>query len=486
MLAFCALAAPGPSNQQLLQLERARSLGDGALAGMLDGPDRTLAIRAALAIGRTKDARGAAVLLRHVHDRNPAMRAMAVYGLGLLAVPRSQDAVLAAAGDGSSAVRYAAVDAIGRLETAGRFDATHEPVAARLLETMIAPQPGNALEKDAIVRAHAAANTEAFRKGQQGFGMSEALVRAFDAERNDDVRWHLMWAIFRGYRLRVPRAVLLNALHDPNELVRIGAVRACGGLTDDRGKPAADVIPSLEPLTHDPSWRVQEQAFEAIRALSGKPPTDHLTELPPGLNLPPPKTLPPIAALPRPSVTGSPAAPAVSEARFRPRLDPASAAAMDGPMPGLHPRVRIGTTKGDFIVVLYPEWAPLTVANFLNLTNRGYFDGLRWFRIVPDFVVQTGDPHDNGEGDAGYSIPAEENPVEQRSYVISMGLNYNDAGPERDSAGTQFYITLSPQLHLDRDFTVFGEVTGGTEVLAHLIETDRMTKVEQLPDVMLR
>jgi len=77
--------------------------------------------------------------------------------------------------------------------------------------------------------------------------------------------------------------------------------------------------------------------------------------------------------------------------------------------------------------------------------------------------VQTGDPNDNGEGDAGYTIPAEENPLEQRSGIISMGLNYTDppdAHAIRDSAGTQFYITLSPQLHLNKDFTVFGGSLG--------------------------
>jgi cyclophilin family peptidyl-prolyl cis-trans isomerase len=147
--------------------------------------------------------------------------------------------------------------------------------------------------------------------------------------------------------------------------------------------------------------------------------------------------------------------------------------------------VRIGTTKGTIVVRLYPEWAPLTVANFLNLAGRGYYDHLRWFRIVPDFVAQTGDPHDNGEGDAGYTIPAEENPLEQRAGVISMGLNYTQnakPGPIRDSAGTQFYITISPQLHLNRDFTVFGEVESGFATLGRLVESDRMTRVERLAD----
>jgi cyclophilin family peptidyl-prolyl cis-trans isomerase len=144
--------------------------------------------------------------------------------------------------------------------------------------------------------------------------------------------------------------------------------------------------------------------------------------------------------------------------------------------------VLLRTTKGDVVVRLYPEWAPSTVANFLNLVRAGYFDGNRWFRIVPDFVVQTGDRTNTGDGDAGYTIPAEENPVEQRSGIIAMGLDYDANGPKRDSAGTQFYLTLSPQLHLDRAFGVFGEVESGTNVLANLLENATIERAVRLDD----
>jgi len=97
-------------------------------------------------------------------------------------------------------------------------------------------------------------------------------------------------------------------------------------------------------------------------------------------------------------------------------------------------------------------------------------------------VVQTGDITDSGDGDAGYMIPAEENPLEQRTGIISMGLNYDANGPQRDSAGTQFYVTISPALHLNRDFTVFGEIESGTDALGRLIESDRMTRVERISD----
>jgi peptidyl-prolyl cis-trans isomerase B (cyclophilin B) len=241
----------------------------------------------------------------------------------------------------------------------------------------------------------------------------------------------------------------------------------------------------MQPLLKDPSWRVREQAYETIKVLAGLQRTDHLGAIPAEIATPPPSPQNTEAPLPRPAGLGPARKPVPADARLDVALRPQTSALMDGPMAGPHPRVRIGTTKGTIVVRLYPEWAPLTVANFLNLVDRGYFDNLRWFRIVPDFVVQTGDPHDDGEGDAGYMIPAEENPLEQRSGVISMGLNYTDppnAHAIRDSAGTQFYITLSPQLHLNKDFTVFGEVESGFSTLGRLIEMDRMTKVERLAD----
>ena len=443
------------------------------LADLLNGRDRSLAARAALAIGRTKDPKGAPLLQAHVRDKDVALRAMSVYGLGLLATGASAtDIASYIVTDRAPAVRIAALDAVGRYEVAA--------VLAPIAEAFSAVNIGAALtsDRDPVVRARAATAYEAFRNSSMGDYASRELRRAFASERNEDVRWHIMWTIFRGYAIRVPRPILTAALRDRSELVRIEAVRAYGRLKNK------DAIAALVPLTRDPSWRVQLQALESIRILEGKAQTEHLVEMPAGVHVPPhPKIMiTEVAPLPRTPVSGKPVKPQPDDALLVPKIDPSTAASITGPAPGPHPRVRIKTTKGTMIVTLFPEWAPLTVANFLNLTNRGYFDGLRWFRIVPDFVVQTGDPGDSGDGDAGYGIPAEENPLEQRSYVLSMGLNYTGSAPQRDSAGTQFYVTLSPQLHLNRDFTVFGAVTDGSDVLGRLVETDRMTRVERIPD----
>ncbi len=479
-LGLLALTAAGqaPPNPyvQIERLERARSLGGGQLARYLSSRDPRIAARAALAVGRTELLAGAPLLAAHLHDPRPGVRAMAVYGLGLIRDPRYAAAVIAAVGARNGAVAVAALDAVDRYEAPPTlFSARRERAAARALARTLRQR------RDPILRARAATALEAFGTGAMGFFAERTLVAAFASERDAYVRWHIMWAVFRAYSVRVPRTFLTHALHDPSVLVRIEAVHALGRVEN------RDAIAALEPMTHDPSWRVQEQALESIRELRGEPLTAHLKAIPAGVHIPPlqPDPFADLPALPRAAANAKPAAPTAAAAIYLPRIDPTTSALMNGPAPGPHPRVRIVTTKGDVYVELYPEWAPLTVENFLNLAGEGYFDGNAWFRIVPDFVVQTGDPTGTGNGDAGYTLVSEENPLEQGSYVISMGLNYTDppgAHAIRDSAGTQFYITLSPQLHLDRNFTVFGKVVGGFGVLGRLIESDKIVRIERIPD----
>jgi peptidyl-prolyl cis-trans isomerase B (cyclophilin B) len=403
---------------------------------------------------------------------------MSIYGLGLIGTGRHAAEIMLALHDRSSAVRVAAIDALDRFEAARVLDRSSERKAnAATIATL-------SNDRNAIVRGRAAIALGEFASGPMGDASSVALATALGREKSDPVRERIAWTIFRSYPINVPRETLTSLLHDSNEVVRIEAVRALGRVKN------RDAIPALQAMLADPSWRVQEQAAESILVLQGKNPHDHWTAIPPYVHVPAvePDALADVAALPRAGVAGKPVAPNPLDALTTPTIDPKTAADMAGPAHGPHPRMRLVTTKGDIYVVLYPEWAPVTVENFMNVADDGYFDHNRWFRIVPDFVVQTGDPNDNGDGDAGYTIGAEENPVDQHSYVISMGMNYTDppnAHAIRDSAGTQFYITLSPQFHLDRDFTVFGQVTSGFDVLGRLIEPDRIIRVERLPDVTL-
>jgi len=457
---------------QIIGLEASRSLGDGRLAAFANSKDERVSVRALLAIGRTRLQAGVPLLEPHLKDSSAAQRAMAVYGLGLIGQRASASDILAAFQDNSDAVLIAAEDATDRFESAHLLSRAQEESAFHALIRLLNFGGSPAL------RGRAAQALNGFTNGALTYFAANYLAERFGGERDPYVRWHIMWSIFRGYAIQVPRATLVRGLHDSDETVRIEAVRALGRVKNK------DAIALLQPMTRDASWRVQEQALESIKILSGGAQTEHLKVIPPGVRVPekvadPLDALP---ALPREAVSIKPRRPNAEEVITAPPLVVDSIATMTGPQPGPHPRMRIVTTQGNIYVELYPEWAPITARNFLSLSQRGYYDNNPWFRIVPDFVVQTGDPTGNGEGDAGYTIPAEENPIEQDSYIISMGLNYDDNGPVRDSAGTQFYITLSPQLHLDRDFTVFGRVIGGTGVLGRLIESDKIIRVERISD----
>jgi cyclophilin family peptidyl-prolyl cis-trans isomerase/HEAT repeat protein len=466
-------AAPGeqPGYRRLVGLESTRTYSDDLAAALTSG-DVRIAGRAALALGRTQDPRAAGFLDNATSAQDVPVRALAVYGYGLLAVrvPVPIAPIARALRDPAGAVRVAAVDAAWRAKAAGRLGSV---ALLRPLLTLLRTDP------EPIVRARAATALSGWREGPDGIGIADELQRDFHQEHDPSVRWVEAWTLRRAYAVTTAPATVRAGLRDRDELVRIQFADLEGRRRDRDGSAW------LTPLLHDPSWRVAEQASESLRLLRGEPRTEHLVAIPDGIVTPSPAPENTEAPLPRPTGLGPPRAPVADDARLDLPLLPTTSAAMDGPMPGPHPRVRIGTTAGTIVVRLYPEWAPLTVANFLNLVDRGYYDGLRWFRIVPDLVVQTGDPTNTGDGDAGYTIPAEENPLPQRAGVISMGLDYTSGAhpaPKRDSAGTQFYITLSPQLHLDRDFTVFGRVESGFATLGRLIETDHMTRVERLPD----
>ncbi len=447
--------------------ELQRSLDPPLVAALDASPP--IAARAALAIGRTRLAAGAVPLRAHLGASDASVRAMVAYALGLLGDAPSLAAIRdLARHDPNSAVRYAAVDAVGRIAQAAPRTATYDVA----VDVLIVARS----DSDPLVRGHAVAQLGAFQTSPFAPAIADAIERIERRDPDAGVRWHAAWMLFRGYaRLADPR-FLARQLTSPEELVRVETLRAWGRRSD----PGAAAL--VRPLLTDPSWRVQLEAGEALERLAGRPATEHLTADPPGLHLPPVPAVALVTPRPVPSPSGKPAPPDPAVFPLGAPLLPKTAADLDGPLPGPHPRVLIRTTQGDVVVRLYPEWAPSTVANFLNLADRGYFDGGRWFRVVPDFVDQTGDPTNTGDGDAGYTIPAEENPVEQRTGIIAMGLDYKDGRAVRDSAGTQFYLTLSPQLHLDRDFSVFGEVESGFDVLAHLIESDKMLVVERLPD----
>lgn len=151
---------------------------------------------------------------------------------------------------------------------------------------------------------------------------------------------------------------------------------------------------------------------------------------------------------------------------------------MDSSRPTAAPqnaRLVITTEKGEFEIALAVEEAPLTSANLFNLARKGFFRGLTFHRVVPDFVAQGGDPRGDGNGGPGYTIRCEINHKPYARGVVGMALSGKDTG------GSQFFVTAAPQPHLDGRYTAFGEVTKGQEVVDALLEGDQITEVRALP-----
>jgi len=127
---------------------------------------------------------------------------------------------------------------------------------------------------------------------------------------------------------------------------------------------------------------------------------------------------------------------------------------------------------GEIRMEFYPAEAPKTVENFVTLAKKGFYNGLTFHRVVPDFVVQGGCPKGNGTGGPGYQIKAEFNKQKHVRGTMAMARSQDP-----DSAGSQFYICYGSTPHLDGQYTVFGHVVSGMELVDRIKQGDRMTSV---------
>jgi len=233
---------------------------------------------------------------------------------------------------------------------------------------------------------------------------SRALGHAFARESDPEVRWRLAWASAgRYYGSAAP--VRRRMLGDREELVRRFGVSGLGKLKDRAN------VTAVRLLAHDPSWRVRVEVRNALKALNDRtvvnvvpppvPAADHFT--------------------PQPVAKGTPIGP--------------------------HPQIAFVTTKGTFVVELFPDAAAYQVDNFVSLVDRGFYNNTRFFRVIADFVVQGGDPTNTGDGDAGYTVPAELNPLEQLSVakkVVILVHNQFFQSPARKKLSSSLF---NMQLH---------------------------------------
>ena len=205
---------------------------------------------------------------------------------------------------------------------------------------------------------------------------------------------------------------------------RLAIVRAALPREDASVDLARDAMNDPEPLVREAAWKVVIERFD--RATLG--------EL-----RPPPRPLP----------------------------------ALDDPLRGVGDvtGATIHTSVGDIEVTLYPTLAPGAVANWVSLAEAGTYDGRVFFRVVPDFVVQTGDPMDTGWGGPGHTLRCEYTAEPYRRGTLGMAT----AG--KDTGGSQWFITLSPHPHLDGRYTVFGQMSAGHEVLDGIGVGDRVERV---------
>jgi cyclophilin family peptidyl-prolyl cis-trans isomerase/HEAT repeat protein len=138
---------------------------------------------------------------------------------------------------------------------------------------------------------------------------------------------------------------------------------------------------------------------------------------------------------------------------------------------GKQVRAVVLTDKGAFTIELLAEDAPLTVDNFVQLARRNYFNGITFHRVVPNFVIQGGDPRGDGNGGPGYQIRCEINLVPYTRGAVGMALSGKDTG------GSQWFVTHSPQPHLEGGYTVFGRVVNGMDVVDRIARGDRIRSV---------
>lgn len=139
-------------------------------------------------------------------------------------------------------------------------------------------------------------------------------------------------------------------------------------------------------------------------------------------------------------------------------------------------RILLKTDKGDIEATLFSSKAPVTVANFLNLSQRGYYEGIAFHRVIADFMIQGGDPTGTGGGGPGYTFEDEVNTglKHDKPGIFSMA----NRGPATN--GSQFFITHVPTPWLDGKHTVFGEVTKGQDVVNAIKQGDKIVKIEVL------
>lgn len=137
----------------------------------------------------------------------------------------------------------------------------------------------------------------------------------------------------------------------------------------------------------------------------------------------------------------------------------------------------IHTSKGDITCELNSKDAPLSVTNFITLARGGFYNGLTFHRVVPNFVIQGGDPDGTGRGGPGYTVPAEIK-LPHLQGALAWARLPDNVNPKKRSSGSQFYIALEKIPYLDGEYTVFGQTMAGMDVIKKIEQGDVIKSIE--------
>ncbi|MFL5542823.1 MAG: peptidylprolyl isomerase [Longimicrobiaceae bacterium] len=507
-----------------------RPMNTAAVARWLPLMDPELAWRAAYALSRRPDPAGTAALMQQVRGggelvQSFAMRALTAALVDSAQIPRA--AALAVLLEGTRSPSHAvSVNAARSLAT---YDAPES--ISRLLELLNggdAYLAVTAAESFARLGAKAPASAAALRsialdRAKPIFLRTTALASLAEVDEGAAVNVADLFARETGWRERAAaarvyaraagradypasplRAKLEAATRDPDGRVATAALESAVGAAGDS---AARIRPLLEAALQNPDFYARVYGIGGFGAIAD--PADA------------PLLLDAYARAQRDSMNDAALAavdalgalakkdPSVAKAFFArfPRSgdylvrqhaaaafgDSVSAPAWGQPLPimaghevdyyrGLvrrgqanpRPHARIVTERGTIELELFADDAPLTVENFLSLARRGWFDGQDWPRVVPNFVIQGGDPRGDTNGGPGYSIRDE---IDRHPYLAGT-LGMALSGP--DTGGSQWFVTHSPQPHLDGTYTVFGRVVRGMEAVGRVLPGERIIRVEEV------
>lgn len=411
------LEQPGAHPAVMIQAVRAlASVGDSTLVEPLarmvvDGEtEPALRVEAMTSLSQLATAEHVNLLIELVTDPSPWVRAAALRTLARVDPDTFMVTLAGIEPDPEWVVRAAVASGLGLVPHERSF-----PLLSSMLEDKDARVVPSVIAALAASKARDAARLIFERTRAADFAVRAAAITAL-AELNAPGTAQAAVELYR------------SAQADTTYVARAAALAALS-----RVDPAA-ARPVLEDALRDREWAVRVRAAELLREQGATG----------------------VEAVIRPAVPG------------RPVDNPAWQALVSPPF---SPHAFIETDKGTIEIELAVLDAPLTVDNFAALARKGFFNGLTIHRVVPDFVVQDGDPRGDGEGGPGYTIRDE---INQRPYLrgtVGMALDWKDTG------GSQFFITHSPQPHLDGRYTVFGHVVAGMEVVDRIVPGDVVRRV---------